>query len=97
MERGEIKDRQAFYKLITSQISTEIGGTIMSLSEQLRYEGQQEGLRTGLQTGIQTGRYEAMLEVAERLLAEGAELTTIARVTGLSPETIIERFMSTDA
>lgn len=93
MDRGEIKNRQAFYKLVATRISTEIGGTLMTLSEQLRYEGRQEGR----QEGLQSGRLEAKLEVAERLLAEGVELSTIARVTGLSPEIIIERFMSADA
>ena len=66
-ERGELKNKQAFFELINTQISSEVGETIMTLAEQLKADGKLEG----------------KLEVAQRLLAEGAEADFIARITGV--------------
>jgi predicted transposase/invertase (TIGR01784 family) len=68
LERGELKDKKAFFELINMQISPEVGEKIMSLAEQLKAEG----------------RVEGTLEIAERLLAEKVELAFIAKITGLS-------------
>ena len=41
--RGELSDRQAFFKVIDTQISHEVGEKIVSLAEQLKEEGRIEG------------------------------------------------------
>lgn len=68
LECGQIENRQAFFKLINTRISSEVGEKIMTLGEQLRAEGILEG----------------KLEVAKRLLAKGTELAFVAEITGLS-------------
>lgn len=74
LERGELKNKQAFFELINTQISSEVGEKIMTLAEQLIDEGMAKGLQKG------------KLEVAERLLSEGIELTFVAKMTGISLE-----------
>jgi predicted transposase YdaD len=68
LERGELSDKDAFFKLIDTQISHEVGEKIMSLAEQLKEEG----------------RIEKEREIAKRLLDEGADPALVAKVTGLS-------------
>jgi len=67
LERGELSDKNAFFKLIDTQISHEVGEKIMSLAEQLKEEG----------------RADAMHEVAKRMLAEGSDPVFVAKVTKL--------------
>lgn len=64
----------------------------MTLAEQLIAEGLQKGRLEGLQKG----RLEGKLEVANRLLLEGAELSFIAKITGLSLEKLKEFKKNTD-
>lgn len=72
LERGELSDKEAFFKLIDTQISHEVGEKIMSLAEQLKEEG----------------RIEKEREIAKRMLDEGAEPAFVAKVTGLSLDKI---------
>ncbi|CAM4500636.1 MAG: ISNCY family transposase ISPlu22 [Legionella sp.] len=72
LERGELSDKDAFFKLIDTQISHEVGEKIMSLAEQLKAEGKNEGI----------------LEIAKRMLDEGSDLVFVAKVTGLSLDKI---------
>jgi predicted transposase/invertase (TIGR01784 family) len=72
LERGELKDQQAFFELINKRISPEVGEKIMSLAEQLKAEGIAEGIQKG------------KMEIVERLLAEKTEIAFIAKITGLS-------------
>jgi len=72
LERGELSDKEAFFKLIDTQISHEVGEKIMSLAEQLKEEG----------------RIEKERELAKRMLDEGAEPAFVAKVTGLSLDKI---------
>ncbi|OJY54836.1 MAG: hypothetical protein BGO90_10405 [Legionella sp. 40-6] len=76
LERGELSDREAFFKLIDTQISHEVGEKIMSLAEQLKEEGRIEG------------ELNKEREIAKRMLDEGAEPTFVAKVTGLSLDKI---------
>ena len=68
LERGELSDNEAFFKLIDTQISHEVGEKIMSLAEQLKEEG----------------RIEKEREIAKRMLNEGMDPALVAKVTGLS-------------
>ena len=83
LERGELKDKQAFFELINAKISPEIGETIMSLAEQLKAEGKVEG------------KAERDIEIAKRLLAEGVDVAFIAKITGLSAVKIKENAKET--
>lgn len=76
LERGELSDKDAFFKLIDTQISHEVGDKIMSLAEQLKNEGRIEG------------EHNKEREIAKRLLEEGAEPVFVAKITGLSLDKI---------
>lgn len=76
LERGELSDKDAFFKLIDTQISHEVGEKIMSLAEQLKQEGRIEG------------ELNKEREIAKRLLEEGADPVFVAKVTGLSLDKI---------
>ncbi|MEQ1790244.1 MAG: Rpn family recombination-promoting nuclease/putative transposase [Rickettsiales bacterium] len=98
LERGELKDKRAFFDLINTKISSEVGEKIMTLAEQIKAEGIAEGIQKGIQKGItegvqkgitegvQMGKFEAKLEVAERLFKEGVELIFVSKITGISLE-----------
>ena len=68
LERGELSDREAFFNLIDTQISHEVGEKIMTLAEQLKQEGKQE----------------SALEIAKRMLDAGSDPVFVEKVTGLS-------------
>jgi len=74
LERGELRNKQAFFELINTQISSEVGEKIMTLAEQLIDEGKHKG------------KLEGKLEVAERLLSEGIEIAFVAKMTGIPLE-----------
>lgn len=80
LERGELSDKEAFFKLIDTQISQEVGEKIMSLAEQLKKEGRIEGRIEG--------ELNKEREIAKRLLEEGSDPDFIAKVTGLSLDKI---------
>ena len=85
IERGEARNPEAFFDLVTSRVSVKIGGEVMTIAEQLRYEGMQ----VGIQRGHYEGKLEGKLEVAKRLLAEGVDIAFVAKVSGL-PRTKIK-------
>jgi predicted transposase/invertase (TIGR01784 family) len=76
LERGELKNKQAFFELINVKISPEVGDKVMTLAEQLKEEGRLQGKLEGKTEGI--------VEIAESLLAEKVELAFIQKITGLS-------------
>ena len=94
LERSELRDKEAFFELINTEISVEIGERVMTLAERLVAEGMQKGMQEGMAEGIQKGMQKGMqkgkLEVAESLLSEGLALDFIAKVTGLPAERIKE-------
>ena len=52
---------------------------------------EQKGIEKGIQKGIEKGRKESMLEIAERLLKQGAlSIEQIAECVGLDVEKVIE-------
>lgn len=76
LERGELSDKDAFFELIDTQISHEVGEKIMSLAEQLKEEGRIQG------------ELNKEREIAKRMLDAGAEPAFVANVTGLSLDKI---------
>lgn len=76
LERGELNDKDAFFKLIDTRISHGVGEKIMSLAEQLRYEGKLEG------------KLEEKIETAKSMLADGIDPAFVAKHTKLPIETI---------
>ena len=76
LERGELSDKEAFFELIDTQISHEVGEKIMSLAEQLKEEGRIEG------------ELSKEKEIAKRLLDEGSDPAFVAKITGLSLDKI---------
>ena len=80
LDKSDIKDKEAFFKVINTTLSTETGEKIMTIAEQLR--------REGIEIGIEKGRQEELLKIARNLLAANTDLALIAQVTGLSIEQI---------
>lgn len=81
-ERAEMRDENAFFNLITDEISPDVGENIMTLAERMRHRGEQEG--------IQKGALEEKLGTANRMLKENVEPIFISRITGLSLDKIKE-------
>ncbi len=62
---------------------------VTSIEQLAEERGLQRGLKRGLERGLQLGREEgrqALITAARKMLAEGIEIDTIVRVTGLQPE-----------
>jgi len=72
LERGEISDEDGFINLINTKISPDIGEKIMTFTERVEARGE----------------LKSKLEIAERLKAEGMDLSFIAKITGLPTEQI---------
>lgn len=76
LERGEISNPSAFFQLIDTKISPEVGEHIMSLAIKLKEEGKLEG------------KLESQTEIAKRMIEAGSDSAFIIKVTGLSEEQI---------
>ena len=50
----------------------------------------EEGVRQGLEQGMERGLYEARIENAKAMLADGMEPNLVAKYTGLPLEKILE-------
>lgn len=84
LERGELSDKEAFFELIDTKISHEVGDKIMSLAEQLKEEGRLEGKLEGKLEG----ELKSKLDIAKRMLEEGSDPIFIEKVSGLSRDQI---------
>lgn len=84
LDRSTINDKEAFFSLIHTELSEEIGEKIMTIAEQLRYEGIQQGIEKGIEKGIERGRQETILQ----LQRSGLEVTEIARLLNLPLEQV---------
>ncbi len=49
------------------------------------------GIEKGIETGIEQGKLLVQLKTAEVMLAEGIDIKTIAKVTGLTEEVILQQ------
>ncbi len=54
----------------------------------IRKEATKEGYEAGVAQGMERGQYEAKIENAKAMLADGMELNLVAKYTGLPLETI---------
>jgi predicted transposase/invertase (TIGR01784 family) len=61
-----------------------VGENVMTFAEHFIAEGRQRGLEEGMQKGIEITKYE----IAERLLAKGFNLSSVAEFTELSVKQI---------
>jgi predicted transposase/invertase (TIGR01784 family) len=84
LDRGEIQNKEAFFRVINTALSTETGEKIMTIAEQLRMEGMEKGIEKGRQEGIE----KKAIEIAHNLLVANTDIGLIAQVTGLSIEQI---------
>lgn len=92
LERAELSDEEAFFKLINTNLSHDIGEKIMSLAEKLRLEGE---LRGKLEGKLE-GEYLKSIEIALRMIEAGSDAAFIMKVTKLPLEKIKE-LQSNDA
>jgi predicted transposase/invertase (TIGR01784 family) len=92
LDRGEIQNKEAFFRVINTTLSTETGEKIMTIAEQLRMEAMEKGLEQGRQEGIEEGLEKGIekkaIEIAHNLLVANTNIGLIAQVTGLSIEQI---------
>ena len=62
----------------------------MNIAQFLEQRGHQQGLKQGLQQGIEQGIEQGEQQTAERIaramLANGLDLSLVAKLTGLAPE-----------
>jgi len=94
-EAGKISNPQTFEAMI-QQTLPETGVKMMNVFEHMRTEGFQKGQMAGIEKGIEKGRTagreegikEGALEIAQRMLATGAEADFVAHITAL-PLTIV--------
>ena len=61
---------------------SKVGEKVMTIAEQLRYEGIERGMKQGMQKSTQ--------EIAKKMFYEGIPLATIAKITGLNEVLIKE-------
>ena len=54
----------------------------------IRKEATKEGYEAGVAQGLERGLYEARIENAKAMLADGMDVNLVAKYTGLSVETI---------
>lgn len=79
LDRSTINNKEAFFSLIHTELSEEIGEKIMTIAEQLRREGIQQGKKEGMQQGKEEGRQETVLQ----LRRSGLEIAEIAKLLNL--------------
>ena len=64
--------------------------TLMNIAQFLEQRGHQQGLKQGLEQGLQQGIEQGEQQTAERIaramLANGLDLSLVAKLTGLAPE-----------
>jgi predicted transposase/invertase (TIGR01784 family) len=86
-ERGNTSDAEKFLHQIADR-ATDYREVVMTIAEQLREKGMQEGIQRGMQAGrqegIERGRYEAKIEMARQLLANGVDRSVVKISSGLS-------------
>lgn len=62
----------------------------MNIAQFLEQRGHQQGLKQGLEQGLQQGIEQGKQQTAERIaramLANGLDLSLVAKLTGLAPE-----------
>jgi recombination-promoting nuclease RpnB len=90
--------RKADYKLLAREIERyldpKMGGSLMTIAQQLRKEGWKIGEEIGLQRGLQRGRKEGIkyekYAVAEKLLKCGLDPHIICKGTDLPLKELIQ-------
>jgi predicted transposase/invertase (TIGR01784 family) len=73
----QVKDNASYYE-----------DTMMTYAESVKQEGRKEGIKLGKQEGKELGKQEALQEVAKKLLANGMDQESVAKITNLSLEQI---------
>lgn len=58
----------------------------MNIAQFLEQRGHQQGLKQGLQQGLEQGEQQTAERIARAMLANGLDLSLVAKVTGLAPE-----------
>jgi predicted transposase/invertase (TIGR01784 family) len=90
LSRGRLKSKEAFLKFVSKEFGQERGAEMMTLAEQLKAEGRAEMMTLAEQLRVEgkvEGRAEGILrsklDVAMNLIAEGLDLSFVAKVTEL--------------
>ena len=74
------EDRDALWQGFQTRLKPILGEKFMiSIADELRYEGRQEGIQAGMQAGMQLRE----MQIAKNLLNSGLDLNVVAKSTGL--------------
>lgn len=78
LNKSDTLNQNQFWAILNQEFSQEVGDKVMTIAQQLRFEG--------LQQGIQQGK----VEMAKQLIAANLDLTFIAKVSGISMAKLLE-------
>ena len=91
LQAGNAADPVAFLRHLAQNVPRRPHKeTLMNIAQFLEQRGHQQGLKQGLQQGIEQGIEQGEQQTAERIaramLANGLDLSLVAKLTGLAPE-----------
>ena len=72
------------WRLKAMTLDMEIQDMKKRIAKREREKGKQEGLKVGKQEGLKAGKQERTLEIAKAMLADGMEISRVAKLTNLS-------------
>ena len=91
LQAGNAADPVAFLRHLAQNVPRRPHKeTLMNIAQFLEQRGHQQGLKQGLEQGLQQGIEQGEQQTAERIaramLANGLDLSLVAKLTGLAPE-----------
>lgn len=88
--QADIEDPEETAKLIHNELSSRLGGEVMTLAERLEERGFHKGKLEGEKVGFEKGRNEEKLLIAQQMLKQNVDTAFVVKVTGLTLEEMVE-------
>ena len=87
LQAGNAADPVAFLRHLAQSVPRRSHKeTLMNIAQFLEQRGHQQGLKQGLQQGLEQGEQQTAERIARAMLANGLDLSLVAKLTGLVPE-----------
>ena len=87
LQAGNAADPVAFLRHLAQSVPRRSHKeTLMNIAQFLEQRGHQQGLKQGLQQGLEQGEQQTAERIARAMLANGLDLSLVAKLTGLAPE-----------
>ncbi|MGB0389196.1 MAG: hypothetical protein ACPGWR_30605, partial [Ardenticatenaceae bacterium] len=82
------QDRETVEKLIemTRNLSTEVGGEMLTAAQEWTLQGKREGEKTGRREGEKTGEVKGTIQTIENFLKAGVGWDVVMNATGITQE-----------